>query len=76
MACRASEWNGVRNAEAALFYLMGCIEDKRRVIALQAWFEGDHDRIYEEAKLMEADILEMRKILSDLWSELLEDARS
>lgn len=55
--------------------LLAGVDDRRRIIRVQAWNEGDWATVYAEATAMKEDLAALRESLSARWAELYEEAR-
>ncbi len=71
---RDNAWDRVRSLETLLALLNG-IEDRRRVIRVQAWREGSWQQVFEEVTKMESELRLFRETLSERWHELMDDAQ-
>ena len=74
MPSRDPAWQRIRDLEDALA-LLDRVDERRRVIRRQAWNDGSHDAIYQEATAMTTDLARLKATLSERWHELFEDAR-
>lgn len=67
MVCsRNAAWDRVRNVEDVLA-MLSRVEDRRKVIRLQAWHQGSFPAIYEEATRMQGELAELRELLGQVW---------
>lgn len=66
---RGPEWERVRGLEDALA-LLSNVEDRRRVIRVQAWHQADWGRVFVEATRMKKDVARLKELLSSRWEEL------
>ncbi len=71
---RSEAWDWVRALEDLQAVLVR-IDDRRKVIRLQAYHEGSFDAIYDEAVGLERDLANARGRIGVLWAEAIEAAR-
>lgn len=71
---RGEAWERVRSIEDAQA-LLDRVDERRRVIRIQAWREGSFDAIFEEATQMREDLGRLRETLAGRWAELMDEAR-
>ncbi len=71
---RSSVWLRVRRLEDVLAAL-AAVDDRRRVIRVQAWNEGDWGTVFAEATAMKEDLADLKALLACRWQELFDDAR-
>lgn len=74
LSSRGREWAMVREVED-LLALVQAVEDRQRVIRVQASHHGSMARIYEEATGMTGDLTEIKARLSRSWERLYEAAQ-
>lgn len=65
----AEVWQQLRALEDLLATLSD-IDDKRRVIRTQAWYEGNWDTVYQMATEMKEQIDALKLMLSQHWHKL------
>ena len=68
-------WKDVTEAEHILF-LLGDLDERRRVVRAQSWNEGSFDAIFDETSAMRPIIAELRERVGAVYVALLEKARN
>ena len=71
---RSNAWNRVRDLEDVQA-LLERVDERRRVIRVQAWNEGSYDAIYEEATRMKEDLAQLKQALAVRWEVLVNQAQ-
>jgi len=71
---RSEVWARVRDLEDVLA-LLAWVDDRRRVIRIQAWREGNWEAVYAEATAMQQDLQELRTLLAARWDKLFARAK-
>lgn len=72
MPSGSKNWKRIRNLEDAL-WLVGSLDERRRVILKHALYEGSWDAVFDEASKMGTDVRELRRHLSKRWRQLYDD---
>ena len=73
MGSRSEAWERVRGLEDVLA-LLASVEDRRRVIRVHAWREGDWGQVYVEATAMAGELARLKGLLAARWEELFGEA--
>jgi len=71
---RAPEWHDAHEAERLVF-LLGDLDERRRVIRRQAWHEGSWGAVYDEATAMRETIRELQERIGATYAALMERAK-
>lgn len=71
---RGRAWERVREVEELMAFL-ACVDERRGVVRVHAWREGDWGAVFEEVSAMRGELEELRAGLSQLWGELMDEAR-
>jgi hypothetical protein len=53
-----------------LLALVEIVDERRKVIRVQAWHEGNWTAVYQEATAMKKELEELKAVLSARWEEL------
>ena len=66
---QSEEWRRVRSVED-LLALVEAVDDRSKVIRVQAWNQGSWEQVLEEATLMRRDVGRLREAVRRVWEEL------